>query len=217
MSKDLLLFPFGGNAREALGLIQGNHELAKQWNVLGFIDEEQSMWGQQLNSVKVLGGMAEIQKHASAKILAVVGNPNNYTKRKEIISKLNMDDADFASVVHPSVTISPDATIGCNVLIMPNVVIGAGVVIGNHCIVLPNTTINHDVSVGDYCCVGGNVAISGGVEIKENCYIGSRVSIRENIKIGQMSLIGIGSNVVSDIAQKSVVGGNPAKKMRDVI
>jgi len=215
MPDRLIIFPFGGNARESLLTILDINKKNKKWDVLGFIDDDSSSWGKECCGVKVLGGQEVIKEFQDVKILAVPGNPNDYLKRQEIIDRLEKDNNHFATIIHPSVTVSPDTILGYNTIIMSNVVVSCGVNIGNHCVVLPNSVIAHDCIVGDYCCIGSNVTISGNVALGSNCYVGSGASMRDNIKIGENTLIGLGSNVISNFASGVVVAGNPAKRMRE--
>jgi len=216
MPKKLILFPYGGNAREALMAIEAINKVQKTWEVVGFIDDDVSAWDKKLNGIKVLGDRDVLKKFPNVHILAVPGNPKNYLKRKEIIDSLRIEKSRFANVIHPSAAVSSDVKMGYNTLIMAHVIISCSVFVGNHCVILPNTTIAHDTQIGDYCCIGSNVAISGSVVIESNCYIGSGTNIRENITIGEKSLVGLGANVVSDVQKRVVIVGNPAKPMRKI-
>ncbi len=214
MSSKLLLFPFGGNAREALLSVFALREKNAEWDILGFIDDNGAHHGKECCGIKVLGGRELLLNFPDAFVLAVPGSPTNYHSRSQVISGLGLDDSRFATIVHPSVGRSPDATIGCNTIIMSNVVISCGVTIGRHCVVLPNTVVSHDSAVGDYCCIGSNVSVSGSVHIGPNCYIGSGTKLREDISIGAGSLIGLGSNVLADIPAGVIAVGSPAKVIR---
>ena len=217
MSKKLIIFPFGGNAKEALMSIFDINSIRSEWDILGFIDENGSLQGKDCCGVKVLGGREILKKFPEAQVLAVPGNPDNYLKRADIIQGLGVLKSEtFAQIIHPSVKISPDSKIGLNTLLMANIVVSASVNIGSHCVILPNTVISHDSRIGDYCCIGSNVTISGSVIIGDNCYIGSGSRLRDNIRVGKRSMIGIGSNVVSDIDEGVVAAGNPARIMRKV-
>ncbi|MBX3300740.1 MAG: NeuD/PglB/VioB family sugar acetyltransferase [Nitrospira sp.] len=214
MSKQLLLFPFSGNAREALISIFAINSIRPEWEIVGFFDDDHSVHGNDCCGTKVLGGRELLGAYDGAYVLAVPGSPKGYLRRKAIIDGLCLDKSRFATIIHPSVMRAPDATIGYNTLLMPNVFVSCGSRIGNHCIVLPNTVLAHDSSIGDYGCIGSNVSISGSVGIGPECYIGSGVKIRENIRIGERTLVGLGSNVLSDIEQGTVAVGNPARAIR---
>ena len=214
MPEKLLLFPFGGNAKEALISIFAINSVRPEWDIVGFLDDDHSVHGKNYCGIKVLGGRELLGLYDSAYVLAVPGSPKGYLRRKAIIDGLLLDQSRFATIMHPSVVRAPDAIIGYNTLLMSNVVVSCGSRIGNHCIVLPNTVLAHDSSIRDYSCIGSNVSISGSVGIGSECYIGSGVKIRENILVGERSLIGLGANVVSDIEKETVAIGNPARSVR---
>ncbi|MDP8264943.1 MAG: NeuD/PglB/VioB family sugar acetyltransferase [Candidatus Aceula lacicola] len=214
MSKKLLLFPFGGSAREAFVTIQSCPALATEWDVIGFVDDNPEAREKECCGVKVLGGREVFDEHKDAYVLAVPAHPDIYLKRKEIIDGLNIDSKRWATIVHSSCVVSEDTNIGINTIVMPFGFVSTKVNIGNHCVVLSRSIISHDVRIADYCCFGGHVTISGSVKVDEQSYIGSSVTIRENIHIGEKSLVGMGSNVISDVGAKTVVAGNPAKEIR---
>ncbi len=213
MSNKLLLFPFGGNAREALSAINAINTHAKTWEVLGFIDDDPQTHGREDRGVKVLGPSEIFHDYPDTQILAVNGNSRNYACRQNVITSLGIVKERFAIIIDPRAAIARDARVGYNTLIMAQTVISCNVSIKDHCIVLPNTSIAHDAQIGDYCCVGANVVISGGVAVAPHCYIGSGARIKENVRIGAGSLVGLGAVVVHDVAEGMVVAGNPARPL----
>lgn len=209
--RPLLLFPFGGNAREALCAVLA---AGSPWKPIGFFDDDDSTWGKECCGVRVLGGRDAVGKHRGAMILAVPGSPGTYLERRKTLQGLEIPRERFATVRHPSVVVAPDAKVGRNTLLLPNVVVSTGARVGGHCVILPNTVIAHDSEVGDYTLIGSNVTVSGHVRIGENCYIGSGANLRDNISIGARTLLGLGANAVSDIESGVVAAGNPARVMR---
>ena len=55
--------------------------------------------------------------------------------------------------------------------------------IGKQVIILPNTVISHDDVVGDYTSFAAGVCVSGEVTIGESCYMGTNSTIIGNITI----------------------------------
>jgi sugar O-acyltransferase (sialic acid O-acetyltransferase NeuD family) len=216
MTKRLLIFPFGGNGREALVSVIDMNRIRGEWDVVGFVDDDEELRDRECCGVRVIGGREVIKDYPDAYVLAVPGNPDNFTRRGDIIEGLSVARARFATVVHSSAVISPDSRIGINTLLMPNVFVGPGAEIGNHCIILPNTVVSHDSKVGDYSCVGSNVSLSGNSRVGRSCYIGSGAKIRGNISIGERVMIGLGANVISDIHANVVAVGNPARVIKEI-
>jgi len=212
---DLLLFPFNGNTREAVTVIDCLNQQNKQWNLLGFIDDDPATWNKSFQGHKVLGGREQLAKHSQAKILAVPGRAENYLQRKRIIDSLDVEKSRFTILTHPKAAISKDTTIGYNTLIMAGVVTTANVAIGNHCAILPNSVLSHDVKMGDYCLMGSNVSVSGSVVIHPQCYLGSGCKVMHEIEIAEGTLIGLGSVVLKSTRPHTVLAGNPAKVLRE--
>ena len=202
----LLVFPFNGNALEAMDC------LGDAFALLAFVDDTPAKQGTGPMSVPVLARDA-LARWPEAKVLAVPGSSVSYLTRRAAIASLQVPDDRFATVVHPTARVSPLATIGRNVLVMAGAVITSNAVIGDHVCILPNTVIHHDVTVGDWTLIGSNVTIAGGTAIGENCYVGSATSIMNGLQIGDRSLIGLGSNVIRSCPADSRLAGNPARAL----
>jgi sugar O-acyltransferase (sialic acid O-acetyltransferase NeuD family) len=203
--EELLIFPFNGNAIEAIGC------LGSKYKLLGFIDDEPEKC-KPIKGFKIFSRSA-LLKYKNAKILVVPGSPVNYLKRHDVINSLNAYHHRFVSIIHPSAFVSPLAEIGQNVLIMAGVVITSNAKIGDNVCILPNSVIHHDVIVGDYTLIGSNVVIAGRTIIGNNCYIGSGSNIINEITLGKKTLVGLGSNVIRSFPDNSRIVGNPAKQI----
>ena len=51
------------------------------------------------------------------------------------------------------------------------------------------------------------------MKIKEGSYIGMNSSIKERVTLGKWSIVGMGSVVIKNVKENSVVVGNPAKNL----
>jgi sugar O-acyltransferase (sialic acid O-acetyltransferase NeuD family) len=202
----LLIFPYNGNALEALGCIGDSYRF------IGFVDDTPEKRGITPNGNIVLGREA-LTKYSDALVLAVPGSPSSYMSRKEVINSLGIENNRYAKIIHPAARISPLASIGFNVLIMAGVVVTSNAVIGSHVCILPNTVIHHDVFLGDWSLIGSNVTIAGNTIVEENCYIGSGSSVMNNLKVEAGALLGLGSNVIKDVGKGRRVAGNPAQDL----
>ncbi len=211
---DLLIFPYGGNSREAADVVYAINQEKPTWNLLGFLDDDPLKKGQLYRNVSVLGGRELLGKYPDAKILMVVGSPHNYLNRDKIISGLKIPADRYASLIHPSVKFTPSVKMGCNVLIMANVVLTANVSIGNHCLIRPNAVLSHETVIKDYSIIGSNVSISGSVMVEELCYVGAGVQIKESVTIGRGAMLGMGAVVVKSVAPHTTVVGNPARPLK---
>lgn len=212
--KDIILFPFNGNAMEAVSVIEDINRMRGQWNILGFVDDDENKLGLTAAGYKVIGGREQLTSHSDAFVLAVPGRPETFVQRRSIIDSLGLNKERYARVVHPTACIGAACTLGYNVLIQPNVVLTFDVTLGNHVIILPNSVISHGTTIGDYTLVGSNVSLSGNSSVGRNCYIGTGSKVLQNVAIGEKTLVGIGAVVIRDVGPRSKVAGNPARELK---
>lgn len=106
-----------------------------------------------------------------------------------------MDDVRVApgAILSPFVTLTCNITIGC----------------GFHANLY--SSVSHDCVIGDYVTFAPGVRCNGNVTIGDDAYIGSGAVIRQGVRIGAGATVGMGAVVTKDVAEGSVVVGNPAR------
>jgi UDP-perosamine 4-acetyltransferase len=110
--------------------------------------------------------------------------------------------------------VSPSAQIFPGVVVMARACAGPLSVLRDYCIVNTGTIVEHDNSIGIAAHLAPGVALGGSVTIGDRTLVGIGSSIRPGVKVGQDVVIGAGSAVIADVADGSVVGGTPARRLR---
>ena len=210
MREKLILFPFNGNALEALDAIQSEDD---RYEVLGFVDDSKDKIGKDAFGLKVFDRTL-FAEHPTARVLAVPGSPESFRHRKEILAGLTLTSERYATIIHPKAQVSPLARIGKNVLILAGAIITSNATIGDHVCILPQTVVHHDVTIGDYSLIGSYVVLSGNTTLEENVYVGSGSCVKGGVRVGRQALVGMGSIVIKNVDAATVVVGNPAKPLR---
>jgi sugar O-acyltransferase (sialic acid O-acetyltransferase NeuD family) len=116
----------------------------------------------------------------------------------------------FATIIHPSVQLTPYTRIGEGSVIHGQVFLSCDVELGKFALINPGTTISHDSSIGDFFTCSPGVHISGTCSIGHRVFMGTGACIRNAIAIADDVTIGMGAVVTKDILTKGTYIGNPA-------
>ena len=214
--KDLIILGTGGNCIDILDAVLALNALAStpSYRLQGFLDDQKEKHGQQVHGYPVLGGLSDAQSFPECSFVNGIGSFHNYWRKQEIIGKTGMPLERFETIVHPQSSVSRFASLGRGTVVLQNATINSQAKLGCHVILLPNSVVSHDVTIDDYTCVASGACLAGGVRIGKACYLGANCSVTNGISLGDFSLAGIGAVVLEDVAERSVVVGNPARVIR---
>lgn len=208
--KDLVIFGAGGLGRMAYRIASDINKMEPEWNVVGFLDDNQDLHGELVDGLPVLGDGNWIKNQDDSPwvIIAVA--------RSEIRRLLShkISDCLFATLVHPLAWISPDSSLGEGSIIYPGVMIDINVNVGSHVFINKNATIGHDTVIEDYVTISPGVNIGGNVVIGRGCDLGINSCTVQGVGIGEWSVIGAGAAVTSEIPANVVAVGVPARAIK---
>ncbi len=213
--KDLIIFGSGGFASGDLTwLIEDINEEQAQWNLLGYLDDDQEQIGKVKNSYEVLGDASWLEAHSN--IYCVLGIGGGST-RSIIVDKIKKSVAGFPNLIHPRVEMSKHIEMGIGNIILPGTLISGGTKIGNFVVLNLGCTIGHDVTLKDYVTVSPGAHLSGFVEVGTCSDIGTGACIKQLIKFGEHSFLGAGAVAVKDVPDHCTAVGIPAKVIKQNI
>ena len=213
---EVLILGTGGNSIDVLETIclLNRQTDSPEYDVIGFLDDNIELAGEMISGIPVIGPLEKASGFPGALFVNAIGSVNNFSRRAEIIQRCGVKMSDFATIIHPSATVSESATVGAGSVILSGVTVSSHARIGNHVMMLPNAIVSHDSSVGDFTCIAGGVCISGKCRIGASCYLGAGALIKDYVTIGGKSLVGMGSVVIRDVEEGSRIAGNPAAPIR---
>ena len=123
-------------------------------------------------------------------------------------------DAIYAKVIAPSAQISRSVQIDDGTVVMHGAIIQAESKIGKHCIINTGASVDHECIVGDFVHCAPHSTLCGNVHVGEGSFIGAGANVIPGIKIGKWATVAAGATVVSDVPDRAVVAGVPAKIIR---
>lgn len=209
MTQDLLIIGASGFGREVLQWVKDINKIEKQWNVLGFLDDNLNALNGYECDFKVIGTIKNWTPKENEHFVIAIANPSI---KEQIVTEMEAKGANFVSIIHPTALIGEFNHIGRGVVVYPYADITVNVKVGNF-VSLLGAKIGHDAAIGDFTTICGHCGINGHSAIGNKVFIGSHVVVAPGKKVGDGAFIGNGSVVVTNIKSGYKVFGNPAKRI----
>lgn len=201
---DVLIIGAGGHAKVVADILR-----AQGINVLGYLDDEASLHGQERLGFPVLGPIDAYRDFNSDGLIIGIGSNST---RCAIATRLSDVPGNlWLNAIHPQAVIAPSVHLGVGVIIAAGAVINPDTVIGDHVIINTGATVDHDCIIGRCVHIGPGVHLAGNVQIDDECFVGIGAVAIPGCHIGAKSVIGAGTVVISDIPAEVTAKGVPAR------
>lgn len=204
----------GGHARVVLEILQAipGHE------VVGLLDADRSLWGGDVLGVPVLGGdegLEGLRADGVSHAFLGLGSTGDVRPRIALWEKARSAGFGMITAVHPTAVVSPSALLGEGATVMAGAVLNAGARLGRNVIVNTGAVVEHDCVLEDHVHVATGAVLASTVHVGEAAHVGAGASVRQCVRIGAGSVVGAGAAVVEDVARGVVVGGVPARFLKE--
>ncbi len=211
--KDLIIFGASGFGREVAWLVERINRIQPTWNLLGFMDDDDSFHNTEINGYKVLGKKEDVANYQEAYYVCAVGASRT---REKIINKLVEINPNikFGTLIDPSAEISDLVKIGDGTIICAHTMITVNISIGDHVIINLDCTVGHDAVIEDYVTLYPSVNISGMAHIGHGVELGTGSVIIQGLTIGNGAIIGANTTVINNIKSEVTAVGCPAKVIK---
>lgn len=210
--KSVVIVGAGGFGREVLEIFKDLDKRAGPVRVLGFVDEDENLYGRTMNGYPVLGGLDWLKRHvAECTCVCAIGDP---ATRKDVVRRVYESGASFTNAIHPSVIMSDSVELGDGVIICAGSILTVNIQVGDHVHINLNSTIGHDTAIGPYSTICPAVSISGHGRLDEGVFVGTGAVLVPDIAVGSWATIGAGTVALHDIPDGSVAVGVPARVVR---
>ena len=208
--KDIVIIGAGGFGREVAWLIEDINKKNMEWNLVGFVDDNKTIQGTEVNGYRVVGDIDWL-KDQELFVVNAIGDP---IIKKKVMDRLDGSKNQYPVLIHPSVIYSESVNFGEGSIICAGNIITVNIEIGKHVIINLDCTIGHDANIGDYSTVLPSVNISGFVKTEECVSVGTGSAIIQGVNIGRNTVIGAGAVVVKDLPANCTAVGSPAKPIK---
>ena len=212
--KDIVIYGAGGFGREIACLLRLINQQKPEWNLIGFLDDDESIWNTSNEYGKVLGGADWINGYKDDLACAIaIGSPVSV---KAVVSKINNPRVSFPNLYAPSVTFldKDSLKIGQGNIFCSNRFISCNVRVGSFNLFNGYIPIGHDAVIGDFNVVMPSCNISGGVTMGECNFLGVQSVVLQYVKIGNNTRIGANSVVMRKTKDGFLYIGNPAQRIK---
>ncbi|NCH85916.1 sugar O-acyltransferase [Cronobacter dublinensis] len=199
------IYGAGGLGREVLMLARAINQCTSRWREIFFIDD--------VTDAREVYGAAVVRfdaRPAECEVAIAIGEP---ALRQRLAQKL-AGVAPLATLIHPNVDVPEQSVIHPGAILCDGALISCGVTIGENALIQPRACVGHDCAIGAYSVISSLVALAGHCTVGERVFIGMNSCVKEQTRIGDDAIVGMGSAVFSDVADATIVLGNPARAMR---
>jgi len=212
--KDIVIYGASGFGMEVAWLIEEVNRQTPQWNIVGYIDDDEAKWGRTSYGYPVLGGreaMRTIPQDTAVAITIAAAEV-----RRSIVDALAYRTPEYPVLIHPSVISSRAVTIGQGTIICAGNILTVEIAIGDHVHINLDCTIGHQTILEDYVTLFPGAHVSGNVKVRSCASLGTGCQVLPGLEIGSHSFLGAGSVAIRDIPPGVIAAGCPAtiKKRR---
>ncbi|MFX1299160.1 MAG: acetyltransferase [Promethearchaeota archaeon] len=207
----VIIIGAGGHARVVYECLRYDKNL----EVVAFIDNVEGDESELIMNIPVLGPHSVINdliKKGVKGFIVAVGDNQIRGKHFKHFQEMGLIPI---NAIHPTAKIAYNVKIGKGVCIGINAIVNTNATIENNCIVNTGSIVEHEVQIGKNVHIAPGTAVAGRVKIKDGTFIGIGSVIKEYLTIGENVIIGAGSVVLKDIPDNVVVGGSPAKIIKE--
>lgn len=213
--QDIIVLGTGNH--DIVRLIETINEDGIKFNLIGFLEKNESLIGQSILGYPILGndGLLQTEYRKCGVIVNIFQSPQlHHTICSHITNTLH--DVSFPNLIHPSVCTNY-VEMGIGNIIYESVNLGTDVLIGNHNILYPHSALGHETKIGDSNLIAINVTIGARNKIGNCNLFANSSTLSLGLVIGDNNSIGVGSVVIDKIGSNQSLLGNPAKDSMKVL
>lgn len=216
--RDLVDDPYPGGRPERLLIVGGGEGAVQLLDALfktpgqravGIVDDNRELQGKSVAGVPVIGPVVTgevVEMHRRGEFdAAIISVSTSIPFRQRVFDEWRSHGIRFANVIHPSVQIGMNASIGQGNILLAFCQVGPCATIGDNNFLSAYCSIEHHGRLGNHCSFGPGVVTSSRAMIGDRVRFGTGIFIEPHITIGRDSVIGSGCILWKDVPENVVL------------
>lgn len=202
----------GGDALVIAEAIVQGHGAGQGVELAGFLDDK--LQGETLYGKTVLGGLDDWRTlGANIRFVPAIQKVKDSPRRVERLLALDIPDERWITVIHPRAAVSSDARIGRGAFIASCATVQPECEIGDFASLRAGAMLGHHCRVDAHAYVGPNAVMCGRSVLELGAHLGPGSVLLEGKVMEPYSVAGIGCAVTKDVKERTIVFGNPARRV----
>lgn len=206
-----LIVGAGGFGREIYWWMQSHSDPRWAASFAGFLDDDDQAL-QEFTSYApgVVGSISGYVSRPDEQLVMAVADP---AVKRKLADDLRMRGARFATFVHSSATVVPNAIIGPGCVLCPGSIVSCDTGIGEFVTMNVYACVGHDGRVGDWSTLSPHAQVMGNAKLGQGVFLGTHASILPGVSVGDFARIGANSLVIRQVRAGQTMIGVPATRL----
>ncbi len=219
MGKKIIILGGEGNGGVIASCIDDNRQRFgdESFEMAGWLNDFVET-GKEVNGYPVLGNLADWKQFSDDdyQFMWAVHVIGRGPMRERLFADLGIPIERFATIVHRSAFVAPNAVLEPGAFVMANTYVGPATRLGQCTLVMANCVVGHNDHIGPFNHISAGAIISSYITTGKFVDICLGTKVIEKVTMGDYSVAGAAAMVLKDIPEKEVHVGHPAKFRRHI-
>lgn len=208
--QNLIIVGAGQFGRELYGWALDCIKAGANWQVKGFIDDDPNSLDGYSYDLQII---SDIASYIPLKDDVFICSISSINAKIRCCNDLIAKGAKFINLIHPTVVIGQNVSLGQGVILGPYAVLTCDLTVGNFVTISGHSGAGHDTKIGDWCHINGWCTVNGCAILEDAVFLGTNAIILPSAKVGKFAYVGAGSLVLRRVQDYEKVFGMPAVRI----
>jgi len=194
--KPFVILGAGGHGRVVAEALRASGR-----RIAAFLDPDRSLWGKEVEDIRVAGGDEALSEFPVARFAFAigVGGRKDTRLRRALHEAAAARGAVLPPVVAASASVARSARLGDGAQVLTCAVVHPGASVGAGTVVNTAAVVEHDCVLGAHAFVAPGAILCGGVKVGDGTFIGAGAVILPGVELGSNVLVAAGTVVRADV------------------